>query len=239
MFDRISRRYDLMNRLMTGGRDVAWRRLAAREALAGGRSCVLDVASGTGDLAIELARQGAARVVALDFSREMLRGAAEKLRRLGRPRIELVCADAMRLPFPDATFDACTIGFGLRNLPDYQSGIAEMTRVLRPGGRVIILETTPVRQRWLALPFRLYFDRIVPLLGGLISGDRDAYGYLPRSTGAFPDAETLAAMLAGAGLTQVRFRRLMLGTVALHVAVRPAVAWAAASRPERERTYQQ
>jgi demethylmenaquinone methyltransferase/2-methoxy-6-polyprenyl-1,4-benzoquinol methylase len=239
MFDRISRRYDLMNRLMTGGRDVAWRRLAAREALAGGRSCVLDVASGTGDLAIELARQGAARVVALDFSREMLRGAAEKLRRLGRPRIELVCADAMCLPFPDATFDACTIGFGLRNLPDYQSGIAEMTRVLRPGGRVIILETTPVRQRWLALPFRLYFDRIVPLLGGLISGDRDAYGYLPRSTGAFPDAETLAAMLAGAGLTQVRFRRLMLGTVALHVAVRPAVAWAAASRPERERTYQQ
>lgn len=221
MFDRISRRYDLMNRLMTGGRDVAWRRLAAREALASGRGCVLDLATGTADLAIELARQGAARVVALDFSRQMLRGAAEKLHRLGHPRIELVCADAMRLPFPDATFDACTIGFGLRNLPDYQAGIAEMARVLRPGGRVVILETTPVQQPWLAPLFHLYFDRIVPLIGGLVSGDRDAYGYLPRSTGAFPDAETLAGMLASAGLAEVRVRRLMLGTVALHVAVRP------------------
>ena len=224
MFDRISRRYDLMNRLMTSGRDAAWRRLAAREALAGERGYVLDVATGTADLAIELARQGAVGVVALDFSRQMLRGAAEKLHRLGHPHIELVCADAMCLPFPDATFDACTIGFGLRNLPDYQAGIAEMARVLRPGGRLVILETTPVRQPWLAPLFHVYFDRMVPLLGGLISGDRDAYGYLPRSTGAFPDAETLAAMLANAGLVGVRFQRLMLGTVALHVAVRPAVA---------------
>jgi len=223
MFDRISRRYDLMNRVMTGGRDVAWRRFAAREALAGQRDVVLDVASGTADLAIELARQGAARVVGLDFSREMLRGAAEKLRHLSNLRIELVCADAMRLPFADATFDACTIGFGLRNLPDYRAGLAEMVRVLRPGGRLVVLETTPVRRPWLAPVFRVYFGRMVPLIGGLVSGDRDAYHYLPHSTGVFPDAETLADMLIDAGLADVRFRRLMLGTVALHVAIRPAV----------------
>lgn len=220
MFDRIVRRYDLMNRLMSLGRDVAWRRLAAREALAGGARQVLDVATGTADLALELARQGAPRVVGADFSRGMLELAADKIRGRGAS-IRLLQADAMALPFPDGAFDACTVAFGLRNMPDYEAAVVEMARVLRPGGRLVVLEMTPLRVPVLRTLFRWYFDRLVPLIGGLISGDRDAYRYLPTSVSAFPPAEELAAIMTRAGLATVRYQYLMMRTVALHVGVKP------------------
>jgi len=218
MFDRIAPRYDVMNRLMSLGRDVSWRRAAARAALARRPSVVLDIATGTGDLAFELVAQGASHVVALDFSLEMLRHAARKRLEKQVARITLVCGDAMRLPFRDRSVDACTIGFGLRNLPDYEAAIREFARVLRPGGVLVILETTPFEGPFAPL-LRLYFDRVVPWLGGLVSGDRAAYSYLPRSTAAFPRAPELAELLCTAGFADVHFRKLMAGTVALHVAV--------------------
>lgn len=220
MFDRIVRRYDLMNRLMSGGRDVAWRRMAAREAIDAGVIRVLDVATGTGDLALELAHQGAPLVVGADLSLGMLQGAAGKIARDTRAPLVLTQADAMCLPFADGSFDACTVAFGLRNMPDYQGAIAEMARVLRPGGRLVILEMTPLRQPLLRTAFSWYFDRIVPIIGGLISGDRDAYRYLPRSVGAFPDVDTVATMMRAADLPCVRTRRLAMGTVALWVGVK-------------------
>lgn len=219
MFDRIARRYDLMNRLMTLGRDVTWRQLAARIALAERPAVVLDVATGTADLALELARRGAPRVVAIDFSLGMLRLAQRKCRAAAATTIQLVCGDAMRLPLRTGAVDVCTIAFGLRNLPDYAEGIRELARVLRPGGRLVILETTPA-QGPLAPLTRLYFEGLVPWIGGAISGDRAAYRYLPRSTAAFPHAEELAGLLRRMGFRDVRYRLLMLGTVALHTAVR-------------------
>lgn len=232
MFDRIAPRYDLMNRLMSFGRDVSWRRAAARAALAGTPTVVLDIATGTGDLARELAAAGAPLVLALDFSLEMLRRATRKRPTALASRVTFLCGDAMRLPLRDRSVDACTIAFGLRNLPDYAAAVREFARVLRPGGRLVILETTPFRGP-LAPLLRLYFDGFVPWLGGLLSGDRDAYTYLPRSTAAFPAPEALAALLREAGFAAVQVRHFMLGTVALHIAERaapPAPQSAAAGR---------
>ncbi len=220
MFDRISPRYDLMNRLMTAGRDLAWRRAAARAAVGSGAARVLDVATGTGDLALELVEQGAGRVTGVDFAAAMLRGAVEKLAARGVERVDLVQADAMRLPFPDGCFDACTIAFGLRNLPDYPAAVMELARVVRPGGRVVILEMTPVRQPLFRPLFGAYFDHLVPLVGGLVSGEPEAYRYLPRSVQAFPSASHLTLLMWRAGLREVRYRRFALGTVALHVGVK-------------------
>jgi demethylmenaquinone methyltransferase/2-methoxy-6-polyprenyl-1,4-benzoquinol methylase len=232
MFDRIVPRYDLMNRLMTGGRDVAWRRIAVREALRNvDRSCadVLDIATGTGDLAIALRDAGAACVTGLDFSAAMLAEAARKgSPRSGLPRITWIEGDAMRLPFPDESFDAVTVGFGLRNMPSYPGALREVARVLRPEGTFICLETTPLRVPILRTLFAWYFARVVPLIGGLLSGDRDAYAYLPASSAAFPDAETLGRMMLAAGFDRVRYLRLGGGTVALHVARTPEAAGHAA-----------
>ena len=223
MFGRIVGRYDLMNRLMTGGRDVGWRRLAVKAALAGyprGTARAIDVATGTGDLALALAAGGAATVVGVDFAAPMLRVAAAKPLPRGSGAVTWVGADAMALPFADGTFDACTVAFGLRNMPDYQGALAEMARVLRPGGRFVCLEMTPLRAPVVGPLFGWYFERVVPLVGGLLSGDREAYRYLPASVAAFPDAPTLAAMLEGAAFEQIAFRKLGGGTVALHSGVK-------------------
>jgi demethylmenaquinone methyltransferase / 2-methoxy-6-polyprenyl-1,4-benzoquinol methylase len=220
MFDRIVRRYDLMNRLMTGGRDVAWRRKAAEIAIGSGARAALDIATGTGDLAIEMRRQGVPSVIGLDFAAQMLGSASEKVAAQRVSGIDLVRGDAMRLPFADGRFDAATIAWGLRNLPDYERGIAEMSRVLAPGGRLVVLEMTPLRNPALRRAFNLYFDRMVPLIGGVVSGDPDAYRYLPASVGAFPDADTLADLMRGAGLRNVRYLLLAGGTVGIHVGIR-------------------
>jgi demethylmenaquinone methyltransferase/2-methoxy-6-polyprenyl-1,4-benzoquinol methylase len=226
MFGRITRRYDLMNRIMTGGRDVAWRRLAVGAALAGharGTARVLDVATGTGDLALALERAGAGFVAGLDFSPPMLEAALGKSRAANRDRRgkpAWILGDALRLPFPDGAFDACTVGFGLRNMPDYFAALAEMARVIRPGGRLVCLEMTPLRAPLIGGLFGWHFEHVVPFVGGLVSGDRDAYRYLPQSVAAFPDAPTLATMMRSAGFADVSWRTLGAGTVALHVAVK-------------------
>jgi len=226
MFDRIVPRYDLMNRLMTGGRDIAWRRLAVREALRGRHPAevrILDVATGTGDLALAL-RSAGADVVGLDFSAAMLAEAIRKeAETVGSQHVSWVEGDAMSLPFPDESFDAVTVAFGLRNMPSYPAALAEMLRVLRPGGTLVCLETTPLRLPVLRAVFDWYFARVVPIVGGALSGDADAYRYLPASAAAFPDADTLGRMMLQAGFSNVRYLRRGLGTVALHVAIKPGV----------------
>lgn len=218
MFGRIARRYDLMNRLMTGGRDVAWRRLAVRAAIGGrkpGDLRVLDVATGTGDVALAFDAAGVKSVVGTDFAAPMILAAEAKGRRRGR--VAWVVGDGMGLPFPDGAFDACTVAFGLRNMADYGAAVGEMTRILAPGGRFVCLELTPYRVPVLRRLFGWYFSTVVPLVGGLLSGDRDAYRYLPRSVASFPTADTLAELMTAAGLGGVSYRLLGGGTVALHV----------------------
>jgi demethylmenaquinone methyltransferase/2-methoxy-6-polyprenyl-1,4-benzoquinol methylase len=220
MFDRIVGRYDTMNRLMTGGMDVRWRRAAARAAIGAGAERVLDLATGTGDLALELAHQGVPVVIGVDLAAEMLRAAERKRHESGERHVWLTRGDAMQLPFASGTFDAVTVGFGLRNMPDYSAAVVEMARVLKPGGRVVVLEMSPLRRPLLDRLFGLYFERAVPLVGGLISGDLDAYRYLPRSVNAFPPAAELAAIMRVAGLRNVRYEHFALGTVALHIGIK-------------------
>jgi demethylmenaquinone methyltransferase / 2-methoxy-6-polyprenyl-1,4-benzoquinol methylase len=225
MFDRIVPRYDLMNRLMTGGRDVHWRGIAVREAMSGRdptRIRVLDLATGTGDLAFALRDAGVGQVVGLDFSPAMLAEAARKdADSPSLQRITWIHGDAMAMPLPDASFDVVTVGFGLRNMPRYLGAMQEVARVLRPGGTFVCLETTPLGIPMMRTVFNWYFANIVPVIGGLLSGDRDAYAYLPASAAAFPDADTLGKMMLRAGFSQVRYLRLGAGTVALHVAHLP------------------
>jgi demethylmenaquinone methyltransferase/2-methoxy-6-polyprenyl-1,4-benzoquinol methylase len=208
MFGRIAGRYDLMNTIMTLGRDDAWRRLLARSV--GNPRTVLDVGTGTGKLASQLAAQlPQARIVGVDFSEPMLRASAT-------PRTTpLVAADALMLPFQDDSFDAVTSAFLVRNLADVRAGIAEQARVLRSGGSLVVLDTTPGPRNWLRPLARLYFDRAVPLLGRLIAGDKDAYTYLPASSAAFLEPEDLAQVLRTHGLQDPTVRRLALGCVAL------------------------
>ena len=210
MFGRIARRYDVMNTLMTGGQDARWRTLVARtlDGLAAGAR-VLDVGTGTGRLAQALvSRKASAQVTAVDFTLPML---------LRAPRnLALAAADALVLPFADGQFDAVVSGFVVRNLADVEAGIAEQVRVLRPGGTLIILETTP-GPAWppLAWLYRLYFRRLVPFVGGLIAGDASAYTYLPESTLRFTEPERLGDVLRANGLLDVRIRRLSFGCVAI------------------------
>jgi demethylmenaquinone methyltransferase/2-methoxy-6-polyprenyl-1,4-benzoquinol methylase len=206
MFGRIARRYDLMNTLMTFGQDSLWRREVARSV--GSPSFVLDVGTGTAKLAHALARRHpTASVVGADFSLPMLSASSHKL--------PLVAADALKLPFKDESFDAVTSGFLLRNLADLPKGLKEQARVLRRGGRIVILETTPGPPNMLRPLFRLYFSRVVPLLGSLVAGDSTAYTYLPASSAAFVEPEDLAKTLRGQGFTHVRTKRMALGTVAV------------------------
>ena len=208
MFDRIAPVYDLMNRAMTCGLDLRWRRLAAAAAVRPG-DAVLDAACGTGDLALAGLRAGAREVTGLDFSPRMLERARRKA-----PAITWVQGDLLALPFADGSFDAATIGFGLRNVADLELGLRELRRVLRPGGRLAILEIT--RPRGLLRPFfSLWFDRFVPLVGRLVPGGT-AYAYLPESVRRFPGAEELAELVARAGFSGVRFRLLAGSIVALH-----------------------
>ncbi|HEX2517303.1 MAG TPA: ubiquinone/menaquinone biosynthesis methyltransferase [Chloroflexota bacterium] len=220
MFDAIARRYDVMNRLMTGGRDESWRRLAADAVWPETVRLALDVGAGTGDLAFALARAAPqAHVLALDFAPQMLQLEAAKGHRLGfESRVQPLLGDAQAVPLGEQAVDAVLTAFTLRNVPDIDVVLAECHRVLRPGGRLAVLELTPVRTPLFGPLFRFYFHRLVPLLGGLVSGRGDAYRYLPQSVERFPDAERLRAMLLGAGFAQVDYRKLAAGTVALHVA---------------------
>jgi demethylmenaquinone methyltransferase / 2-methoxy-6-polyprenyl-1,4-benzoquinol methylase len=216
MFDRIARVYDRMNSVMTAGMHHAWRERAAELSGVGPGDRALDVATGTGDLALALERrvgpQG--QVVGLDFSEPML-----ELARRKAPGISFEVGNALALPYPDDHFDAVTVGFGARNFSDLGRGLAEMARVARPGGRVVVLEITSPKRPPLSWFFGLWFDRAVPALGRL-AGDTDAYTYLPSSVRRFPEPRELAAELARAGLRELRWSITAGGIIAFHVGVK-------------------
>jgi demethylmenaquinone methyltransferase/2-methoxy-6-polyprenyl-1,4-benzoquinol methylase len=216
MFDRIAGVYDRMNRVMTAGLDARWRSRAADLAALGPGARALDVACGTGDLAIELAgRVGeGGEVVGCDFAERML-----ELARLKAPALRFEQANALELPYADGEFDAATVGFGARNFADLERGLSEMTRVVRPGGRVVVLEITTPQRPPLSWFYRVWFDRIVPVLGRL-TGQAEAYSYLPRSVRRFPGPEGLAATMARAGLVRIRWVLTGGGIIAIHVGER-------------------
>ncbi len=219
MFSRIAGRYDLMNGVMTLGMHHGWRRAAARETLGAPDGPALDLATGTADLALELRALHPARlVVAADFSLGMLSVARVKLReRADRVRrVPLVAADALRLPFHGERFACVTSAFLLRNLADLEQGLREMKRVTRPGGRVVALEITQMTMPVVAPLFRVYFDRVVPRVGRLVSGDREAYTYLPQSVARFATPAELTHLMARVGFRDVRHRRVGLGTITIH-----------------------
>jgi len=209
MFDRIAGVYDVMNSVMTAGLHHRWRERAADLARVGPGTRALDVATGTGDLAIALARRGG-DVVGSDFSEGMLERARAKNR-----DVRWEQANALALPYPDNAFDAATVGFGARNFSDLRTGLAEMTRVVRPGGRVVILEITTPTKPPLSTFFSLWFDRVVPLLGR-VTGEDQAYSYLPSSVKRFPGPRDLGSVMVGAGLGDVRWILTAGGIIALH-----------------------
>ncbi|MGH2962822.1 MAG: bifunctional demethylmenaquinone methyltransferase/2-methoxy-6-polyprenyl-1,4-benzoquinol methylase UbiE [Solirubrobacterales bacterium] len=223
MFDRIAGVYDLMNTAMTAGLHHRWRRLAADRAELGSGDSALDACCGTGDLAIELARRTgpSGRVVGCDFSEPMLELARTKAADAGMPEIEFEWADALELPYEDRCFDAVTVGFGVRNLAEIERGIGELARVLRPGGRLVILEITQPRRPPLSWFHGLWFERIVPRLGAL-AGDSAAYSYLPESVKRFPPPGELAAIMDRAGLERIRWTVLAGGIIAIHSGARAA-----------------
>ena len=220
MFARIVPRYDLMNRLMTGGQDARWRRTTVGLAQPLD-AFILDLATGTGDVALELLRQGARGVVGADYSEPMLRAAAAKLAERGAAQISLLAADALALPFNEGTFDSITSAFLLRNVVDLPGALVEMRRVLRSGGRAVALELTHIRPGIRASLFEAYLQQVVPRLGGLIAGDSAAYRYLPTSLDPFPDAELLESMFREAGFGSVSYRLVGFGALAIHVGVKP------------------
>jgi len=213
MFDRIASFYDVMNSVMTAGLHHRWRRRAADLAAVGPGSRALDVATGTGDLAVELGRRVGpeGEVVGSDFSEEMLTLARRKA-----PGLRFEWGNALDLPYEDGRFDAATVGFGARNFSDLDRGLAEMARVVRPGGRVVVLEITTPQRPPLSTFFQVWFDRIVPLIGRL-TGESVAYSYLPSSVRRFPAPEGLAAAMARAGLSDIRWILTAGGIIAIHV----------------------
>jgi demethylmenaquinone methyltransferase / 2-methoxy-6-polyprenyl-1,4-benzoquinol methylase len=212
MFDRIAGIYDRLNTVMTAGLHHAWRRRAADLAAVGPGDRVLDVATGTGDLALELSRRVApdGEVIGVDFSERML-----SLARVKAPQLAFEWANALALPYGDDSFDAATVGFGARNFSDLKQGLNEMARVVRPGGQVVVLEITTPRRPPLKNFYKYWFDGVVPVMGRL-AGDADAYSYLPNSVKRFPGPEELAALMWSAGMHPVRYTLMAGGIIALH-----------------------
>jgi demethylmenaquinone methyltransferase/2-methoxy-6-polyprenyl-1,4-benzoquinol methylase len=245
MFGRIAHRYDMMNRIMTGGQDKRWRKLLIREAHLPSGGKLLDIATGTGDIAFEALQQhpDLGQVVGADFTLPMLQEARRRGEEWGKrsseegmrpdmttfasslPRLlasfpHWSGADTLHLPFPDNTFDAVTSGFLMRNVTSVPLTLAEQRRVCKPGGRVLILEIPRPADNWFGHLFRFYFHHLVPIIGGLISGQRDAYVYLPASAEAFLRPDALKAEMEKSGLRSVTYSMLMFGTVALHVGIK-------------------
>jgi demethylmenaquinone methyltransferase/2-methoxy-6-polyprenyl-1,4-benzoquinol methylase len=225
MFTRIAPRYDLLNHLLSGQMDRRWRARTAAEfrpILQRTDAMVLDLCCGTGDLSFALAKNAKARIVGADFSHTMLVRAKEKSGHdaTGRRRVPFFEADALRLPFSDSSFDLVTTAFGFRNLANYQDGLREILRVLKPGGTVGILEFTEPAPGFVGDIYRFYCQKVLPKIGGLISGDAAAYAYLPKSVGRFFRPEELAGLMQEVGCTDVRYEVMTLSSVALHVGVR-------------------
>lgn len=213
IFTRIAPRYDLMNRLMTGGQDVGWRRMVIARARLNPGDRLLDLGSGTGDLAREaLRQQPGCRITAADFTLAMMLAGK---RRSGKP-LDWSAADALNLPFASASQDALVSGFLLRNVADLDRALREQLRVLKPGGRWVALDTTRPRRSLLSPLIHFHMHHVIPFLGGLLTGQRDAYTYLPETSESFLRAEELTAHLAAAGYKKIGFQRLNFGTVAIH-----------------------
>lgn len=211
MFTKIAHRYDLMNRLMTGGQDVRWRKEVIELAKLTPRASLLDLGTGTGDLAREALTQfPQARVTAADFTLEMMR--------VGKKNGDLrfSTADALNLPFKDNIFDAVVSGFLMRNVTDVQQALKEQHRMLKPGGRIVVLDTTRPKKNLLSPFIKFHMHVIIPMVGGLLSGMRDAYEYLPDTTENFLTAEELSVRMVAVGFRRVQFKRLMFGTIAIH-----------------------
>ncbi len=219
MFSGIAGKYDFLNHFLTVNIDKRWRRKVTRllsDVLERENPVVLDVACGTGDLALELAKRENAKVFATDFCRPMLTIAKEKASEISSD-VPLVEADGLRLSFPDDTFDAVTIAFGLRNFSNWENGLAELRRVLKPDGKIAVLEfSTPYLQGFKQL-FAFYFAQVLPRIGGLVSGSRGAYEYLPDSVSKFPDQEELAKMMRQIGFSDVEYANLTGGIAAIHI----------------------
>lgn len=224
MFAAIAPRYDTANRVLTAGVDEAWRRRATRELAApqGGR--ILDLCCGTGDLAFHvLRRDRQASVAAVDFCEPMLTGARERARREDREgRAEFICGDVMALPFENDTFDGATMGFSMRNVVDITATLRETLRVLRPGARFVNLDVSKAPNPLARALFEAYFYTLVPLIGGAVGGSKSAYRYLPQSLTNYPDADALAQRFREAGFVDVRYVRLGMGSIALHIGTKPA-----------------
>lgn len=211
MFTKIAHRYDLMNRLMTGGQDVRWRKEVIYRARLTPNASLLDLGTGTGDLAREaLLQEPKAKVTAADFTIEMMRVGNKN------GNLEWSAADALYLPFKDQTFDAVVSGFLMRNVIDVQQALKEQYRALKPGGRIVILDTTRPKKNILSPFIWIHLHMVIPTVGGMLSGMRDAYNYLPDTTEGFLTAEQLAARVVTAGFKNVGFKRLMFGTIAIH-----------------------
>jgi demethylmenaquinone methyltransferase/2-methoxy-6-polyprenyl-1,4-benzoquinol methylase len=221
MFDRVAGRYDALNSVMTAGLHHRWRERAGDRAELRPGESALDICCGTGDLTLELAGRVApgGHVVGCDFSEPMLDLAREKARERGAEGVRFEWADALSLPYDAGRFDAVTVGFGIRNLADLERGLAEMARVLRPGGRLVVLEITQPTRPPLSTFFSLWFDRIVPLLGSF-SDDSEAYTYLPESVRSFPGPSRLAELMHDAGIERVRWTVLAGGIIAIHSGIR-------------------
>ena len=220
MFSLIAPRYDFLNTFLSFGRDRYWRRFAVNQLPKKKNALFLDMATGTGDVAIEIVKLHPpdTRVIGIDFSEHMLELAKKKIKETGfQHQIDLRCGDVTALPYGDKTFDAAIIAFGIRNIPDYKKGIKEMTRVLKDGGKVVILEFTSVQKKFFKWLFRLYLKNILPLLGGIISGQKSAYTYLSCSVLDFPNPEELKRIMEDAGLKKVEFYNLTLSIVSIHV----------------------
>lgn len=211
MFTKIAKRYDLMNRLMTGGQDIRWRKMVLKLAQLDNSASLLDLGTGTGDLAREaLGQFPHARIIAADFTLEMMR--------VGKKTspLDFSTADALRLPFNNSTFDAVVSGFLMRNVIDLKQALAEQYRVLKNGGRIVILDTTRPKRNILSPFIWIHMHVIIPALGNLLTGVGEAYRYLPETTEGFVTAETMSARMTEAGFKNVNFRRLMFGTIAIH-----------------------
>lgn len=221
MFSSIAHRYDFLNHLLSMGVDIVWRKQAvAQLGSLDGRS-FLDVACGTGDLSIEIAMAGAGKVTGGDFSDNMITIGREKVKKNGLDgKITVEFADALNLPYSDAQFDGATCAFGARNFADLDRGLNEMARVVKPGGRLVILEFTTPSNPLFAEVYRLYFTRILPLVGGIFSGMKSAYEYLPDSVYKFPAPAEFSSRIEKAGFTDVRFTPLTLGICGIHSGVR-------------------
>jgi demethylmenaquinone methyltransferase/2-methoxy-6-polyprenyl-1,4-benzoquinol methylase len=219
MFARIAGRYDLMNRLMTGGQDIKWRKYVIEQARLPVNGRLLDIATGTGDIAFEgLKQQPSIQAVGGDFTIEMMQAGK---RYPERQAIQWVVSDTLALPFPDGYFDAVTSGFLMRNVINVPGAFAEQLRVTKPGGHVVVLESSPPKRNVLRPFILIHLNHVIPLLGRLISGEADAYRYLPDSTQQFKDPETLVAVMRQTGFANIHYKLFMFGTIAIHVGQKP------------------